>query len=205
MEVQVRKIHFYGRLKKLFPKPIELDVQTAGEAIRAIAMQTRGFLDILKDGYYRVVIGKSKNGGLDLDIEDLNSFRCGAKDIHIVPVLAGSSSKGGIIKTLVGAAIIGAAIFFSGGTLAAPLAGAGAGILSGITYGNIAMLGVAIALSGISQLISKPSSKDKKDESFSLSGPGNVYGQGNAVPVLYGKMITGAVLISAGIDIEKIT
>ena len=202
----MRNVHFYGKLKTLIPAPVRLDIDTPGEAIRAVAVQVPGFLAMLKEGSYRVVVGKNTKKGLDLELEDINDFRMGHNDLHIVPVVAGAAGKGGaMIKTILGAALIGAAIFMSGGLLAAPLAASG--MLSGVTWGNIAMIGAAIALSGISQLITKPQENkdDKKQDSYSLSGPGNVYTQGNPVPLIYGgELITGGVLISGGIDIEKI-
>jgi hypothetical protein len=37
-----------------------------------------------------------------------------------------------------------------------------------------------------------------------MSGPGNTSDQGAPVPLVYGEVITGGVLISGGVDIEKI-
>lgn len=204
----MRKIHLYGRLKKVFPKPVELDVETAGEAVRALAMQSPKFLEVLKDGSYEVVRGNNRRTGLHLDLEDINTFRLGKADLHIVPVVAGAknTSAGAIAKTVVGVALIGAAIYFSGGTLAAPLAGSG--LLSGVTWGNIALFGAATALAGVSQMLAKPakvSKDDDKKQSFSLSGPNQSFQQGGAVPLVYGEVITSPVVVSAGIDIERVT
>jgi len=205
----MRKVHLHGRLKKLFGGPFDLEVATAGEAIRALNVNFPGkFMDALKEGSYEVIRGDKKDGDR-LDLEDVNTFNLGSADLHIVPVVEGSRSQGkggGILKAILGVALIGAAIFFSGGALATPIMGGG-GMLGGMTYGHMAMLGVALTLAGVSQILSPaedPSDETKKDDSFSFSGPGNAYSQGNPVPLIYGEVITGSVLISGGLDIEDI-
>ena len=194
-------IHLHGRLAEIAPAPFFLDVATAAEAIRAIGIQSPRFLELLKDGSYEVIRG-DRQDGLALDLEDVLGFRLGKADLHIVPVVEGAKNGGGIIKTVLGVALIGAAVFFSGGTLAAPIAGGNA---LGLTYGNMAALGAIMALSGVSSLLSKPADKKEKDDkSYQLAGPTNAYTQGNPVPLCYGECETGGVLISGGIDIENI-
>ena len=197
----MRKIHLHGKLSEAFDTDvIELHVSTAGEAVRAMALQNRKFMELMCEGEYRVVRGKPEDG-FDLDLDTLNTFNLGNCDLHIVPVVEGSSKRGAI-KTILGTAIVGAAVVASGGALAAPL---GAGLLSGITYGNIAFVGLGLALSGVSSLLSSSNPTEEKDDSsFTLAGPTNVYEQGNPGPIVYGEVITGAALVSAGVDIENI-
>jgi len=203
----MRKIHLYGRLRKEFGPVFELDVLTAGEAIRALNANFPGrFRQAMENGCWSVLHGQRK-GGLPLEVEDINTFGLGRGDIHIVPVAAGSK-RGGVLKAILGVVLIGAAIFLSGGTLAAPLAGMGGAIpgLMGLTYGNVALIGLGLALAGASQLLTKSEkSQDetKKDESFTFSGPGNGTEQGNAVPLIYGRVLTGSLLVSASMDSER--
>ncbi len=201
----MQKIKLYGHLAKEFGDEFEFSVATAGEAIRALAVNFPTFLKALKEGSYEVIRGERDEAkGIWLGIEDINEFKLGQADLHLVPVVEGSKNGGGVLKIVLGVALIGAAIFFSGGALAAPL---GTGLLSGLTYGNIAMFGLALMIAGVSTLLTpkqKPKNEGKNEQSFSLSGPGNAYDQGNPIPIVYGEVICGSQLISGGIDIEDI-
>ena len=52
----------------------------------------------------------------------------------------------------------------------------------------------------------KEESKDetKKEDSFAFSGPSNPTEQGNPLPLIYGRVMCGAIPASAGIDVEDI-
>jgi predicted phage tail protein len=63
-------------------------------------------------------------------------------------------------------------------------------------------------LGGVAQMLSPQqkglSSKDSPDNgaSYNFNGPVNTQAQGNPVPLLYGRMIVGSAVISAGIYAE---
>lgn len=197
----MRRVILHGRLRKRFGPEFRLDVATCGEAIRGIGVQVKGFLEVLKEGSYEVVRGKRATG-MRLAEGDINAFNLGNADLHLIPVTAGSKKNGGGLKMILGVALVGIAIFASGGTLAAPLAG-----LSGSMWGTVAMMGVGMALTGASQMMAKKeTSKDetKKEDSFAFSGPGNATEQGNAVPLIYGRVMTGSIPASLGVDVEDI-
>lgn len=199
----MRKIHLYGALADQCSAELQLEVETAGEAIRAIISQFPGALMVLREGSYHVVMGKEIEGGFDLGEEEISRFRLGHDDLHILPAIAGAKTETATLKSIVGVALIGTAVAVSGGTLAAPLMASG--ILSGATWGNVAMIGLGLALSGVSELLSPETDEDdKKDTSFVMNGPMNLSGQGNPVPLVYGEVITGGVLVSGGVDIEPI-
>jgi predicted phage tail protein len=69
-------------------------------------------------------------------------------------------------------------------------------------------MGVSMAMGGVVQLLSPQqrglSTRDSPDNgaSYSFNGPVNTSAQGNPVPVLYGRMIVGSAVISAGIYAE---
>lgn len=193
----LRKIHLHGHLKK-FGEVIELDVVTAAEAVRALGVCIPEFLDALKEGAYHVIREGKKGLGLALGEDDLVPMKLGKGDLHIMPMVVGAK-RGGVVKAILGTVLVGAALFLSGGALGAAVLGMG-----GVTWGNVAMIGVITALSGVSQLLA-PSDKDKSkdDSSFTSSGPGNTYDQGGAIPLVYGRTLTGAVMVSGGVDIEK--
>lgn len=133
----------------------------------------------------------------------------GRHDFHLIPVVGGSKSGGGAMKAVLGVALVGAAIFFSGGTLAAPLAGIGTAIpgLGGLTYGSMAGFGLTMALSGVASMISptqKATTGADRSDSFALSGPSNMDAQGYPVPLVIGEVIAGGIAVSSGYDVEDI-
>lgn len=204
----MRNVYLYGHLGKTFGRKFRFAADTPGAAIRLLNVNFPGFERALRNGYYRLIVGDRVRGdrwGLD-EIE----MNLGRADFHLVPVVAGSRAKGGAIKAVLGVALVGAAIFFSGGTLAAPLAGLSGAIpgLGGIaTFGNLAGLGLVTALAGVSQLISpqqKSETGTSKADSYALSGPTNLGEQGFPVPVCIGEAIFGGIPISAGYDVEDI-
>jgi predicted phage tail protein len=65
-----------------------------------------------------------------------------------------------------------------------------------------------LVLGGVSQLLT-PTPKTNKDEgdprkSFSFSGIQNTSRAGLPVPVVYGEMLVGSVVVSAGVDIVQV-
>jgi predicted phage tail protein len=197
----LRDVFLHGSLGKKYGEYYRLSVDTAGEAIRALSVNFPTFADDIKEGWWEVVRGDPEKG-LFLEIDDTNSLKLGTAALHITPVPAGSK-RGGIIKAVLGVALIGAALFLSGGTLAAAI---GPGILSGVTYGNIAMVGVALTISGVASMLApkeQPNTTGNNNSSFQIAAT-NVYDQGNPVPLVYGETICGSVVISSGLDIDPI-
>lgn len=194
----MRKVYLHGHLGRSYGREFELNVATAGEAIRALSANFKGFAQSLRVGYYEVVRGK-KSTGLALDVEDINELQLGRGELHIIPVAEGAK-RGGVLKAILGAVLIGAAVFFSGGALGAAVPG----MMGAVTWGNVAMIGLGLAIAGASQLLTpQEKTEEKKEGSYTLSGAVNVYEQGNPLPLIYGTVITGGQVISAGIDIEQ--
>ncbi|PZR92244.1 MAG: hypothetical protein DI537_13735 [Stutzerimonas stutzeri] len=202
----MRKVHLHGALGKKYGKTFELEVRTAGEAIRALSANFPKFLKDLREGSWHIVRGKSVDKGLDLGKDDISTFNLGQGDLHIVPVVAGSK-RAGLLKVVLGAVLIGAAFVLTAGAaagLAAPIMQGG--LLGGITGTQLALFGAAMALAGVSALLTPEEKKkeDTDDSSFTMTGPGNTTDQGVPVPLVYGEVITGGVLISGGYDVERI-
>lgn len=199
----MRNIHLYGLLAEKYGDTIKLDVATAAEAIRALSANFPEILADFRAGSWHVVRGQDVDTGMSLEESDLATFNLGKGDLHILPYVAGSK-RGGLLKIILGVALVGFGFFMGG--FAAPIFGSATGVLSGITYGHMMIFGAAMALGGASQLLApeNKSSEGDKESSFTMSGPGNTYDQGYPVPLVYGEVITGSVMISAGIDVEKI-
>lgn len=205
----LRTVHLHGRLKKQFGPKFRFDVATAAEALRALNCAFPGaFVRALEQGSFALVMGPKKDG-VSLDLDLINELRLGLSDLHLIPVAAGAANTKGTVKTVLGVALIGGAIFMSGGTLAAPLGMMGSAVIPGmsVTWGNIAMIGLGLTLSGASSLLAKPAPalKDSDaDKSHTFNGPGNTGRQGDAVPLIYGRVLTGSVPVSFDSDIEDI-
>jgi predicted phage tail protein len=188
----LRKIKLYGKLAKFVGhRVLEADVATAAEAVRFLVANWPELEQHMADQHYRVSVGK-----YDLALEELHD-PAGQAPISIVPVVAGAGAVGRII---LGVALIAFSIF---------LPGVGAAI-GGALMTKIGLLGGALLLSGVAQLLTpvpKTNTKDEGDprKSFSFSGIQNTSRAGLPVPVVYGETLIGSVVISAGIDIVQVS
>lgn len=192
----LRKVHLHGSLAK-HGDVFELDVLTAAEALAALAANIPAFMDDLREGSW-VVLRGDPDTGLALDEDAVASMRLGNADLHIMPEVQGAKNGNGALKAILGVALIaitaGSALPF----LANPII-AGAGT----TWGNaIGQMGLAMALTGVSSMLAPETESADDEKSFTLTGPVSSYGQGGAVPIVYGEVITGGTLISGGIDAD---
>lgn len=210
--MSLRTVHLHGKLKKEFGSSHRFAVRTAAEALRALNTAFPGeFVKALETGSFKIVRGDKRNG-MQLDLDLVCNFGLGAADIHIIPVAKGASNGKGVAKTILGVALIGTAIFMSGGTLAAPLSQMGTAVsiggfgLGGVTWGNIALIGLGLTLSGASTLLAKPTDaeKAKNDGSFNLPGSSNTGNQGDAIQLIYGRSMVRSVNVSFDNDIEDV-
>lgn len=219
----MKTIHLYGHLATSFGDKVELDVATAGEAIRALCSTRPDFEDTLKEGSFTLIryrrsrsarlTGEAfreamENDGLHLD-ETTLEMGLGKADLHIVPVVGGAGGKG-LGKVLLGVAIIAGAWFAAptifGAGMAATVPGIAGGL--GLTYGNIAMFGAMMALGGISQMLTKPPSapeaKGSEETNFIFGGAVNISGQGNPVALIYGgPILVGSLVVSSAVVTES--
>lgn len=192
--------HLHGSLKARFGGPFSLAVRDTAEAVRALCAQLTGFRDALTQGQWQVVRGNVETGTA-LDEQALGLALGHADALHLMPAIEGAGSDG-VGKVLAGAALIGASFLVPG-------AGAfGAGI---ITQGAVAGLGVSLALGGVSMMLApSPQSnfneRERPDQrpSFLFDGPVNTSTQGLPMPVIYGRMKTGSIVISAGMTAEEL-
>lgn len=205
----LRTIHLYGKLGKDFGASHRFDVATAGEALRALNCAFPGrFVKAIQEGYYKIVRG-DKRSGMQLDLELITGFNLGLADLHIIPIVKGAATSRtakGTTKIVLGAALVGGAIFMSDGLLATPLAASG--ILSGTTYGTVAAIGLGLALSGASTLLTKPANPaTQASNALSVNGGniGNSGQQGNAISLIYGKCLVGTTPIEVWSDVEDIS
>lgn len=192
------KLKLTGRLGKAFGKEVSLEVSTIPEAIRALCLQIDGFESTLKEGAYKVT-RSGPNGTFEVGPEDLNLLLGHTHTVTIKPVARGNK-RGGLGKILLGVLLIGAAFFF------APIAGLSATIGgTSMTYGYLANIGAMMVLNGVAQMLApQPKSENaEEDASHILDATGNRLEQGGGVPLIYGEVYTGSVVVSTGMTVEE--
>jgi predicted phage tail protein len=191
MEV-LRTIRLYGKLGAQFGRVHRLAVESTAEAIRALCVLVPGFERELMTSrdrgvHYACFLGKKNIGREDLALSG------GAEDIRIAPVLSGAKS-GGVLQFIAGAVLVVAGYYVS-------MMWNGAGSVVG---GPMMKMGVAMMIGGVVQMLSPQPRSDagsttENGASYNFTGAVNTTAQGNPVPVLYGRMIVGSAVISAGI------
>ena len=197
----LRKIKLYGELAKFVGhKEFEVKADTVGKAVSFLVHNFPEIQSYMSPNYYQV-----KVGNYDIEKEEIH-YPVGKEDIHFIPVIKGAGR--GLGKVLLGAALIGLAIAMPG----AQFTGLGFQAATGFsafqaTVGNI---GIALALSGVSDMLfplPKPqefSSESDPQVSFSFSGVQNTSRAGTPVPIVYGEIFTGSVVISAAVDTNQV-
>lgn len=198
-------IILHGALAEEFGAQHRYLVDTPAEAIRALIANKRGFKAALEKMEVRLIRSKeSTEAGLDLDC-DMLSMGMSESTLHIVPAVSGAK-EGGLGKAILGVVLVAAVIISAGGAspFAAGAFGAG-GAYAGLA-GNLLLGGFAMALGGISMMLSpvpKPDDTEQKG-SFLFNGAVNVSAQGGPVPLVYGLMLTGSVVGSLSVTDEQV-
>lgn len=214
-------VHLHGHLKEQFGPTFEFDAQAPWQIFRAMAVQLDGFRQAIVGGKFGVILGDLEDG-LELAADELK-FRLGQQnELHLVPIVAGAGGRAaGVVKIVLGVALLGFGI--AGAALAAGSFAAGLGTAAltvagfSVTYGTIATVGAGLAITGVSGLLSsrpdvpksgRTGSYDDREganrPSFFFTGPQNRAGQGGAIPLVYGRVRTGSIVVSAGINTEVI-
>lgn len=181
----LRTIRLYGKLGTRFGRVHRLAIASTAEAVRALCVLLPGFERELMTSRergisYACFLGKTNIGKDQLQLSG------GTEDIRIAPVMAGA--KQGVLQTIIGAVLIvvGAFTSYAGGS-------------------TLIQIGVSMMIGGVLQMLSPQpnniSAADSPDNgaNYNFNGPVNTTAQGNPVPVLYGRMIVGSAVISAGI------
>lgn len=208
-----RTIHLHGSLGDRFGHTFEFDIDAPWEAISALKHQLKGFANAIREGKFILIRGNADTGRSIGSDETALAFGQ-TKDFHIIPALEGGGGRvGAIIKVVVGVALVATGIGAAAG--AATLASAAFSIGAvAVTWGGIAATGLAITLAGISSLLTPRAdmapqnyeSLEPADQraSFLFTGPKNQSQQGSAVPLIYGQIRAGSVVVSTGLTTEVV-
>ena len=200
--VMMRKIKLYGELVKITGhKELEAAVNTTAQAVSFLINNFPELEGHMANKYYQVLLGKE-----NLNIEELH-FPVGQSDIKFVPVVSGS---GGIGKALFGGALIALSFGVGGIFTSAIYFGAGGFAAAGLGAKAAFGIGAGLVLSGVSDMLfptpKMPQFSSEQDPrlSFSFSGTQQTSRAGTPVPIVYGEIFTGSVVISGGIDTEQV-
>ena len=203
----LRKLKLYGELAKFIGhKEFEIKVHNLPQAISFLVNNFPGVEAYMNPKLYQVRIGNYEINKDEID------YPIGQQDIHIVPVISGAG--GGFGRFLTGAFLIGASFFFPGAGLfgTTSFLGSSAGVVGISTTGALAAtaigtglsaIGAGLILSGVSEMLYPTQTAEFEDNpqiSFSFSGTQNTARAGTPVPIVYGEIFTGSVVISGDVD-----
>jgi predicted phage tail protein len=189
-----RVIKVYGKLAKhLGQRSFKAVVSTPAEAVRFLLANFPELRALMREGQYMVSVGRNPLE-LGTNPELLHYPSASFETIRIVPVVAGAGAVGRIIL--------------------------GVALVAVIVYPWLCCMGGPNSLrlnhwrrrkpriGGIAQLLTPTpklgTSENDPRRSYSFSGIQNVSRQGVPVPVIYGEVFTGSVIISAGINTEEV-
>ena len=199
----LRKVKLYGELANFVGhKEFEIKADTLSHAISFLVNNFEGIDRYMNPKYYQVKVG---NYAID---ETEISYPIGQQDIHIIPVISGAGD--GFGRFLLGAALIGASFFFPGAGLfgTTSFLGAAAGTGVGTLIGTgISAIGAGLVLQGVGEMFfptQTPEFEDNPQISFNFSGTQNTARAGTPVPIVYGEIFTGSVVISGDVDTEAV-
>ena len=184
----LRKLKLYGELADFIGhKEFEIQVDSLAKAVSFLINNFPQVEKYMNPKYYQV-----KVGNYAIDQEEIH-HPIGQEDIHIVPVIAGA--------------------FFM--PITVPYAPLSFSFQTGFAGGSLlaksmAYLGTALVLQGVSDMLFPvPKPKEFKSEqdpqlSFSFSGTQNTSRAGTPVPIVYGEIVTGSVVISGAVDTQQV-
>ena len=199
-----RKVKLYGKLAEFVGhKEFEVKVDSVGKAVSFLIHNFPGLEAYMSPQYYQV-----KVGNYEIDEKEIN-YPVGQEDIHFIPVISGS---GGAKKALLGIALIGIAIALPGAAPAFGFGGftaAGTGAMAAFSA-TLANVGLGLTLMGVSEMLfptPQPQRFESEEDprlSFNFGGTQNTSRAGTPVPIVYGEIFTGSVVISAAIDTNQV-
>lgn len=197
-------VRFYGSLKQ-FGTEFNLDCKTPAEVVHALTSQIPKLRQFIQQGLFTVRVGREYLDNRYLE-QGLNQHLKDDATVHFTPVLKGSK-KAGLFQTIVGAVmvVVGAVTSWAGGSA---LVVAGIGLMAG---GAAQMLTKMPTMRGVTQTgaVKPESTKSKQEEkkqSTSFSNLSNMVAQGKSMPLAYGLIRTGTLVISQGVetmDVER--
>lgn len=210
-----RTVRLHGAAAELFGEVHQLAVESVGEAVRALNVNTRGrFFRYLREtsqqGLGFAVLARKAGDSKVYSLGE-DTLRCGlgSMELHFVPMPQGAGDSP-ILRIVLGVVLVAVAIV--AGPAGWAFSGVGAGWLTGGMAGLAAGMGASLALSGVATLITGTPAIGFDDQqkaegaesrpSYAFSGAVNTAAQGRPVPIGYGELLVGSHVLSAGIRNE---
>jgi len=202
----LKKVKLYGDLAEVTGhKEFEVAVNSTAQAVSFLINNFPKLESYMANRYYRVLLDEE-----EIDTDQLH-FPVGKSEIKFVPVVQGAGCNLG--KILLGGALIAVSMGAFGAFGAGAISfGAGGGGFAAASLGAKAAFGIgaSLVLSGVSGMLfpvpKMPEFSSEQDPrlSFSFSGTQQTGRAGTPVPLVYGEIVTGSVVISGGIDTEQV-
>lgn len=189
MEITVK---LYGNLRKFGNEFKLVDVVNSAEALNALYCQINGLRKAIQTHkYFKVKLGQRYFTTPTLK-DDVLAELVDGDILHVIPVIGGS---GGAVQFVAGAvlAVVGYMMSWTG---------------IGAVIGTI---GVGLMASGVAQMLTKTPNADipnrnetEKKQSTSFSNLQNLVAQGRPVPLAYGRILVGSLIIGKGAETLKV-
>ena len=196
------KIKLHGKLAKFIGyKEFDVKVNSVAQAVSFLVHNFPEAEKYMNPQYYMIKVGN------DFIDKDEIHYPVGKQDIKFIPVIAG---RGNLGKIVLGGALI-AMSFGVGGLFATPLSfSAGGFAAAGLGAKAAFGIGAGLLLSGVSGMLfpipdqQQFASEEDPRISFSFGGVQNTSRAGTPVPIVYGEILTGSVVISAAVDTNQV-
>ena len=199
------KLKLYGDLGEFIGhKEFEINANTPAKAVSFLINNFPKAETYMNKRYYAVLVND-----VEIDETELHDLS-GTQEIKFVPVISGAGS--GFGRFIFGAALIGASFLFPGagvfGKAGAELTG---GAVTGFAAGVgsfVSVVGASLVLQGVSEMLfplpEPPDLEGDPRVSFTFSGLQNTSRAGTPVPICYGEILTGSVVISGDITTDEV-
>lgn len=186
-------IRLYGQLaKRIGHRVLEASISTPAEAFRFLAANFPHERQHIIDQRYAIYVGDYRLAGH----EQLN-IPLGRQELRIIPVFSGSIDVFGLIGDI--------------GDAASAIIGVSTGTVVNAVVGVAISVGASYLAASLAkpapQLTAAPSPRAKTADprvNFSFSGVQNTARAGVPVPIVYGEIIVGSVVISAEVDTVQV-
>ena len=197
--MKLKKIKVYGRLRKFLGQSyFEAAVASPKQAFHFLIANFPEVENHMMNQFYKI-----KMGGMDIT-EDLLSLQSD-EDIQIIPIAIGAKGV-----------VLGGLLTAGGAAAAAATTGFFATAIGGIAATALTTIGTNMLINEATNLLMPRqdvpsgvmadsfSQNDPTFQSFGFGSIQNVARAGVPVPIIYGEVFTGSVVISSGIDTVQV-
>ena len=208
--------------KKYGETHVYYNLRTPADAIKLLCINYPEFAKDLLTSHKQGIFYKLTQVNQELDYTELN-LPIGSHDLVVTPVISGSKGVG---KVLLGVGLVIATGGFGTGAGLSLFGNTGLTGIAAVTAKVGSAVGMTLLINGVSQMLApQPTLPDTIDfdgaftnfsggpgslvkgadgkQSFAYTGPTNVSGLGKTIPVVYGQVLTGSLIVGAQIEPES--